>query len=109
MCIAPVYSRHISIKAKGAFQRGAARVPSITSVVADYDDYDVVSVNLQKYTGMVWVYIYDTNGNIVGSSASQITGEGTVTLNVQDYPEGEYTIDIVLSNATYEGTFNVAS
>lgn len=108
MSLAPCYSKPLTIWMKNAFQRGHARIPSITNVDVDYDN-EVLTVNVQNYTETVWIYIYDINGNIIDSAASQITGEGTVTLNVQDFPEGVYTIDIVLCNATYEGTFNVAS
>lgn len=87
MSLAPCYSRPLTIWMKNAFQRGHARIPSITNVDVDYDN-EVLTVNVQNYTETVWIYIYDINGNIIDSAASQITGEGTVTLNVQDFPEG---------------------
>lgn len=60
MSLAPCYSRPLTIWMKNAFQRGHARIPSITNVDVDYDN-EVLTVNVQNYTETVWIYIYDIN------------------------------------------------
>lgn len=56
MSLAPCYSRPLTIWMKNAFQRGHARIPSITNVDVDYDN-EVLTVNVQNYTETVWIYI----------------------------------------------------
>ena len=94
LSIMPIYSKPISFRMKGAFQRGCPRMPSIT-------------VNIQKYSGTVWICIYDVDGNLVSSIADTITKNGFITQNVANLPTGEYTLCIALNNVTYEGTFYI--
>lgn len=81
-------------------------MPSITQVRADYDGNDI-TVNIQRYTGAAYIYIYDVNGNIVGTTLTDIDVDGTFTIDVANLKEGIYTISVVLTNATYEGNFEV--
>ena len=41
LSIMPIYSKPISFRMKGAFQRGCPRMPSITKVEADYEDENI--------------------------------------------------------------------
>ncbi|EGN56461.1 hypothetical protein PRBRB14_08700 [Hallella multisaccharivorax DSM 17128] len=102
MCCVSVYPKPVVLRRSGLFQRGGMRMPSATRVKVDYDD-SVVNVHIQRYYGMVWMYIYDTKGSIVGSTAANIDGDGAIALNAQSLAEGEYTVSIALSNVTYEG------
>lgn len=65
------------------------------------------TVNVQKYSGMVWVYIYDADGNVSGINVSNINGNGTIDTDVSSLPNGEYSIDIVLSDNTYTRNFAI--
>lgn len=47
-------------------------MPSITKVEADYEDENI-AMNIQKYSGTVWICIYDVDGNLVSSIADTIT------------------------------------
>lgn len=47
----PIYSKPISFRMKGAFQRGCPRMPSKTKVEADYEDENI-AMNIQKYSGI---------------------------------------------------------
>lgn len=62
-----------------------------------------MTINVSKYTGVALIYIYSNNGNIVFSEAKNISGEGTVTINVQDLETGNYSLDIILNNSSYTG------
>lgn len=62
---------------------------------ADYEN-GFLTVNVQKYSGMVWVYIYDAYGNVSGINVSNINGNGIINPDVSYLPNGEYPIDIVL-------------
>ena len=64
-------------------------------------------MNIQKYSGTVWICIYDVDGNLVSSIADTITKNGFITQNVANLPTGEYTLCIALNNVTYEGTFYI--
>lgn len=105
--IVPVYARPLSIRMKATLQHGCPRIPSATGVKAEYND-DVVKVFLQRYYGTVWMYIYDANGNIASSTVAKIDGDGDIDLDIQSLAEGEYTVSITISNATYEGTLRLS-
>lgn len=81
-------------------------MPSTTQVEADYNN-GTLTVNIQNYTGVVWVYIYDADGNAIEEIASNITGNGTVAPEINFLNKGDYTLSIVLSGATYEGSFQI--
>lgn len=106
MCVMPILSKPIRLRTKGTIQRGCLRMPSIIRVEADYE-CDVITVNIQRYTGVAYVYIYDVNGNVVGAILTDIDVDGTFTIDVGNLKGGIYTINVVLTNETYEGTFEV--
>ena len=100
--ILPVYSRHISFRMKGTFQHGCARMPSITRVGADYEN-GTMTVNIQKYSGLVWVYIKDVSENVIKLAAANINEKGMVEVDISNLDSGDYTIDVVLADRTYTG------
>lgn len=100
--ILPVYSRHISFRMKGTFQHGCARMPSITRVGADYEN-GTMTVNIQKYSGLVWVYIKDVSENVIKLAAANINEKGMVEVDISNLDSGDYTIDVVLEDRTYTG------
>lgn len=106
MSIVPIYSRPICFRMKGSFQHGHARVPPVIQVEADYEDC-VLTVNIQKYPGTVWIFIYDANGNIVDSTVSDIVVDKTLTLDVHGFKKGQYAVRVTLDNSTYDGAFEV--
>lgn len=93
LCATPILSKPIRLRTKGTIQRGCLRMPSITQVRADYDGNDI-TVNIQRYTGAAYIYIYDVNGNIVGTTLTDIDVDGTFTFSVyEDDLEGDYVLD----------------
>ena len=100
--ILPVYSRHISFRMKGTFQHGCARMPSITRVGEDYEN-GTMTVNIQKYSGLVWVYIKDVSENVIKLAAANINEKGMVEVDISNLDSGDYTIDVVLEDRTYTG------
>ncbi len=81
------------------------RMPFATQVFADYDD-GKLAIDLLHYTGKVQVYVYNADGFVVGNTVSVISGSGSVIMDL-DLPEGNYTICIVLDNATYSGDLSI--
>lgn len=81
-------------------------MPSITIVEADYENR-TVTLNIKKYSGTVWINIYDDNGSIVGANAANISGAGIVTMEVNNLSSGVYILSVALSSASYEGSFQV--
>lgn len=106
VCFAPIYSRPISIGMKATIQHGHPRMPSITQVEADYEE-DGIMVDIHRYTGIVMVYIYDTDENCIKTTMGNIVRNGNIIVDVTDLVAGKYTFSVVLSNATYEGLFQL--
>lgn len=106
LAMLPNMAAQVNIRVKSTLPHGGARMPSNTQVEADYEN-GILTVNIQKYSGMVWVYIYDANGNVIEEVADDITGNGTVSSETNFLNKGDYTLCIVLNGATYEGSFRV--
>lgn len=106
MCSISVIANPLVLRRRAMYQHGGMRMPSITQVSADYGN-GFLTVNVQKYSGMVWVYIYDADGNVSGINVSNINGNGTIDTDVSSLPNGEYSIDIVISDNTYTGNFAI--
>lgn len=98
----PCNATGIDILKETTTHHGGMRMPSVTQVAADYED-GVITVDISRYTGSVQVYVYDTNSIVVGYNVSTISGSGTVTLDTSNLPQGDYTLCIILDNATYSG------
>lgn len=106
LVISPCQATGINVKREATTSKGGMRMPFITQVTADYDD-GVVTVDVSRYTGTVQLYVYDANNTIVNYAIATISGSGTVTMSVDNIPEGDYTLYIVLGNATYNGKFTI--
>ena len=106
LAILPSMATQINVRTKATLPRGGARMPSITQVSADYEN-GFLTVNVQKYSGMVWVYIYDADGNVIGENAANIISYGSVMTDITPLKKGDYTLRIVLGDTIYEGTFNI--
>lgn len=81
-------------------------MPSATHISADYDN-GIITLNISAYTGNVQVYVYDSNGNVVAYDCTVISGSSTLTIEVGNLTEGEYTLYVVLDNASYNGQVQV--
>ena len=106
LVISPCQATGINVKREATTSKGGMRMPFITQVTADYDD-GVVTVDVSRYTGTVQLYVYDANNTIVNYAIATISGSGNVTISVDNIPEGDYTLYIVLGNATYNGKFTI--
>ena len=106
LVLSPCQANSINVKRNVIAHKGGMRMPSATQVAADYEDR-VVTVGISRYTGNVQVYVYDANGIVVGYTVSSISGSGTVTLDTSHLPQGDYTLCIVLDNATYSGEISM--
>lgn len=101
----PSYTFGIDIRKEATVRHKGIRQPSITRVSADYDD-GKLAIDLLHYTGKVQVYVYNADGFVVGNTVSVISGSGSVIMDL-DLLEGNYTICIVLDNATYSGDLSI--
>lgn len=94
----PSMATRIDVKTNATTQHGGARMPTITSVAADYNnvaaDYNnnVLTVDIQKYTGTVRVFIYDDSGDMLETTIGNICGNGSLSTDISTLTDGEYTI-----------------
>ena len=101
----PSYAFGIDIRKEGTTHHGGMRTPSITRVSADYEN-GLITIDVKGYTGGVQVFVSDSQGNIVSSTMSSITNSGVVSLDLGAIAEGDYSLNIILDNATYYGQFD---
>ena len=104
LVVSPCQATGINVKREATTPKGGMRIPSATQIAADYDD-GVVTVDVSRYTGTVQLYVYDANNTVVNYAVATISGSGTVTMSVDNIPEGDYKLCIVLDDATYGGQF----
>lgn len=104
--LSPSQASEINVKRKETMQQGRPRIPSMTRVVADYEN-GVVTLKITDYTGNVQVYVSDSQGNVIGYTLATVSGKGTVTFGIDTVTSGCYLLNIVLDNATYYGQFYV--
>lgn len=102
----PSSASAIDIRKEGTVHQGGMRMPSLTRVSADYEN-GLITVDVKGYTGGVQVFVSDSQGNVVGYTISSVANNGIVTLNLGSLSEGDYTLNIVLDNATYYGQFDI--
>ena len=105
-CCFNMNAESVQLRRRAMFQHGRMRMQSITIVEADYENR-TVTLNIKKYSGTVWINIYDDNGSIVGANAANISGAGIVTMEVNNLSSGVYILSVALSSASYEGSFQV--
>ena len=106
LVLLPSMATQVNVRTKSTLPRGGARMPSITQVDADYAN-GLLTVNIQKYSGVALLYIYDADGSIIGENATNIISDGSVTAEVNPLKKGVYTLSVVLSDTIYEGTFEI--
>lgn len=104
--LSPSQASEINVKRKETMQQGRPRIPSMTRVVADYEN-GVVTLKISDYSGNVQVYVNDSQGNIVGYTLATVSGNGTVTLSIDPVIGRSCFLNIVLDNTTYYGQFDV--
>lgn len=104
----PASSYTIKLKNKGDLQNGSLRVPPTALISADYDEGEI-AINISNFTGSAQVHLYDSNGNVVGNDSAEFMYDGTLTIEVGDLPNGNYTLNVVLGDITFYGEFQVPS
>lgn len=106
LAILPSIATQVNVRTKSTLPRGGARMPSIIQVSADYEN-GILTVNIQKYSGVALLYIYDSEGSVIGANTANIISDGSVTTEVTPLKKGVYTLNVVLNDTIYEGTFNI--
>lgn len=104
LALTPCQATNINVKREHTSEHGGMRMPSFQRIGADYENGDI-TVKVSGYTGNVQVIIYNTNGDIVGNAISFVSDNDDIIMSFGDQGEGEYTLCIVLDNATYSGEF----
>lgn len=100
----PAISKQLELRAKTTRQKGYLRIPSATRVSADYEN-GIVTLYITAYTGNVQICIYDSEGNIVESESSFVSGSGTLTVDIDVFEETDYIITVALNDTVYYGRF----
>lgn len=92
------------MKVEDRIQRGGKRAPSAVQVSAYYEN-GVVTVDVSRYYGEGQVFVYDSNGTVVGMEEAMVSSTGSVMCTLDTLPGGECTLSIVLGSVEYVGTF----
>lgn len=101
----PCLATQIDVKVENRVQRGGKRAPSAVQVSAYYE-HGVVTVDVSRYYGEARVFVYDSNGTVVGMEEAMVSSTGSVMCTLDTLPGGECTLSIVLGSVEYIGAFN---
>lgn len=85
------------------FLEKATKTRSVTATeVNTYTDDNILTVEVENYTGDVYVQVFGAEGatQLVFSSYNY----GSAILDISSLPQGTYTVSITL-NSTYQGIF----
>lgn len=99
----PLFARPIDCRPVAKHQKGHTRTgnPEVSASI----EQNVISVEIDKYVGRVFVKIVDTNRNIVNTITGYINGHGTLDLSIDNISSDFYILNLVLDDVEYEGTF----
>ena len=75
-------------------------------VMADVTN-DMMELEVKRFEGKVYVDIFDAFGNVVLSDILQTDGKIEKTLDLSGYENGQYVIEVELSDITYSGNFQL--
>lgn len=101
----PCLATQIDVKVEDRIQHGGKRAPSAVQVSAFYEN-GIVTVDVSRYYGEAQVFVYDSDGAVVGTAEAMVSGTGSVMCTLDTLPGGECTLSIVLGSVGYIGTFN---
>mgnify|MGYP001777021843 CR=1 FL=1 len=101
----PCLATQINVKMENRIQRGGKRAPSAVQFSAFYEN-EVVTVDLSRYYGEAQIFVYDSNGAVIGMAEAMVSGTGSVMCTLDTLPEGDCTLSIVLGSVEYIGTFD---
>ena len=101
----PCLAMQIDIKMNRKSHFPGPRMPSAVQVSAVYEN-GVVTVDVTRYYGEAQVFVYDSNGMVVGTTEAMVSGTGSVLCTLDTLPGEECTLSIVLGSVEYIGTFN---
>lgn len=96
----PCLAAQIDVKVNRSTQFPGRRAPSAVQVSAFYEN-GIVTVDVSRYYGEAQVFVYDSDGAIVGTAEAMVSGTGSVMCTLDTLPEGECTLSIVLGSVEY--------
>lgn len=86
-------------------QQGGAR--SVMPLVIADQDAEEVTVEISRYCGEYTICIYDKYGMDVSCTNGVAEGNTSGIINIESLSVGTYTIEIVLGDTVYSGTFDI--
>lgn len=102
----PIEGKSIHVIRSTSSHKGIAHVPTIVGVEANYE-HEIISICISNYAGIYHIYINNDKNFVVKATSVEFAQSGKVNIDVADLPQGEYTLEIVLDNGTYVGTFEI--
>ena len=79
---------------------------SMPIVMADVTN-GMMELEIKRFEGKVYFNIFDASGNVVLSDVLQTDGKTEKTLDLSGYENGQYFIEVELSDITYSGNFQL--
>jgi|AGTN01.1.fsa_nt_gi Protein of unknown function (DUF3244). len=83
-------------------EKGGTRSGTTTEVRAFYDYYHLL-LEIENYTGMVWIEVSGTGGLI--QQTFLLNNSGQTILDISSLQSGIYTLSVTLENGVYSGSF----
>lgn len=96
----------IDVKQTGTYQHGRPSMPLTIKPIVDLEN-DIITTTVAHYSGPVTITIYNEEGVTVDRAAAEALPDEPLVMDVSGLPAGEYTIEIVLSNIVFQGTFSI--
>ena len=81
----PCLATQIDVKVEDRIQHGDKRAPSAVQVSAFYEN-GIVTVDVSRYYGEAQVFVYDSDGAVVGTAEAMVSGTGSVMCTLDTLP-----------------------
>lgn len=93
-------------KTKSTNHHGKNKIPAKQAQVTADVENNVVKVNINRYNGVIYVYLYNSDNNQIAAISSVVDGQGSLTIDMGDIESGTYSIEIVC-DCSYYGIFKI--
>lgn len=109
-CITPCFANQVDVKLQTQIHngtKGGARIPALRPNISADVTNGIITTSIAKYSGMVYIYVCDSEGNIVSDWSLNINDQTPYTLSLNFQDNGEYSIHYIIGDLQFEGEFSI--